>query len=258
MAKQRFRRGVYILPSLFTVGNVFCGFASVIQASLGRYSLAAILIIIAGVLDGLDGRIARFTGTTSEFGKEFDSLADIISFGVAPAFLVFRWVLQPLGRAGWLVAFVYVVCTAMRLARFNIRGATQEKRYFAGLPSPPAAGTAAAVVFAFPDRSGAAWLPALALPMMAGLAVLMVSRFRYRSFKDLNLHARQSYINILLIAMALVGVFLNLRITLLSAGLAYALSGPVFYLWGLPRRFRAGPGAERSGSGEVADGPAAH
>ncbi|MBD3867103.1 MAG: CDP-diacylglycerol--serine O-phosphatidyltransferase [Acidobacteria bacterium] len=255
MPNKRFRRGIYLLPSLFTVGNLFCGFASIVQTSLGRFELAAILIIVSGILDGLDGRIARLTGTTSDFGVEFDSLADIVSFGVAPAFLVFSWVLHPLGRAGWLAAFVFVVCAAMRLARFNIRRNTTEKRYFAGLPSPPAAGLAAAVVFAFPEPAGIAWLPLAALPLMVGLAVLMVSRFRYRSFKDLNLQSRQSYINILLIAAVLIGVFMDPQITLLSAGLLYVLSGPALYLWSLPRRFGKRAAGDRSTEGEVADDP---
>jgi CDP-diacylglycerol--serine O-phosphatidyltransferase len=255
MPNRRFRRGIYLLPSLFTVGNLFCGFASIVQASLGRYTLAAILIIVSGILDGLDGRIARLTGTTSDFGVEFDSLADIVSFGVAPAFLLFGWILHPLGRAGWLAAFLFVVCAAMRLARFNVRRNTSEKRYFAGLPSPAAAGLAAAVVFAFPDPAGLAWLPAAALPLMVGLAVLMVSRFRYRSFKDLNLQSRQSYINILLIAVVLAGVFLDPQKTLLSAGLIYVLSGPVLSLWAVPRRLRRRAAGDRSHNGEVADGP---
>ena len=255
MSNRRFRRGIYLLPSLFTVGNLFCGFASIVQASMGRYALAAVLLIVAGVLDGLDGRIARLTGTTSDFGVEFDSLADIVSFGVAPAFLMFHWILHPLGRVGWLAAFVFVVCAAMRLARFNIRRNTSEKRYFAGLPSPPAAGTAAAVVFAFPEPAGLPWLPVAALPLMVGLAVLMVSRFRYRSFKDLDLHSRQSYINILLIAAVLVGVFMDPQITLLSAGLIYVLSGPVMYLGSLPKRFRQRARRENTGEDEVADGP---
>ena len=252
MPNRRFRRGIYLLPSLFTVGNLFCGFASIVQASMGRYELAAVLIIVSGVLDGLDGRIARLTGTSSEFGVEFDSLADIVSFGVAPAFLVFSWVLHPLGRFGWLAAFLFVVCAAMRLARFNIRRNISEKRYFAGLPSPPAAAMVAAVVFAFPDPSGLPWLPVAAVPLVACLAILMVSRFRYRSFKDLNLQSRQSYINILLIAAILAGVFMDPQKTLLSAALLYVLSGPAQYLWGLPRRFR-----KRTGRGgapdEVAD-----
>jgi CDP-diacylglycerol--serine O-phosphatidyltransferase len=255
MPNKRFRRGIYILPSLFTVGNLFCGFAAVVQASMGRYAVSAVFIIVAGVLDGLDGRIARLTGTTSDFGLEFDSLADIVSFGVAPAFLMFHWVLQPLGRIGWLAAFVFVVCAAMRLARFNIARNRTEKRYFAGLPSPAAAGTAATVAYAFPEPARTEWLPTVALPLVVCLAVLMVSRLRYRSFKDLNLHSRQSYINILLIAAVLVGVLMEPRITLLSAGLLYVLSGPAMYLWGLPARFRKDTGGERNPEGEVADAP---
>ena len=146
----------------------------------------------------------------------------------------------------------------MRLARFNIRRNTSEKRFFAGLPSPPAAGTAAAVVFAFPEPAGLPWLPVAALPLMVGLAVLMVSRFRYRSFKDLDLHSRQSYINILLIAAVLVGVVMKPRITLLSAGLLYVLSGPVLYMWSITVRNRKAVDRDVNSGGEVADGPVPH
>jgi len=133
MAPSReLRRGIYLLPTTFTVANLFCGYASIVLASRGDIAQAAVLIVIAGVLDGLDGRIARVTGTTSEFGLQFDSLADIVSFGVAPAILAYHWALQPFGRLGWLVAFIFVVCAAMRLARFNIQTSRGDKRFFAG------------------------------------------------------------------------------------------------------------------------------
>ena len=134
MPNRRFRRGVYLLPTLFTVGNLFCGFSSVLYASLGKLETAAILIVIAGVLDALDGRIARLTGTTSDFGLEFDSLADLVSFGVAPSYLAFHWALLPLGRLGWLAALIFVVCAAMRLARFNLRTTAGSKKTWSCCP----------------------------------------------------------------------------------------------------------------------------
>ncbi len=136
--QRRFQRGVYLLPSMFTVANMFCGWACIVYAMRGEYATAAPLVAFAMILDTLDGRVARMTGATSDFGVEFDSLADVISFGVAPAVLVFTWGLEPLGRVGWAVAFLYVTATAMRLARFNIQSGG-DKRYFVGLPSPAAA-----------------------------------------------------------------------------------------------------------------------
>ena len=147
------RRGLYILPTLFTLGNLAGGCAAILLTSRGDYFNAALAIVIAGFLDGMDGRVARLAGTDSDFGREFDSLADIVSFGVAPAFLTMQWAMQPLGRFGWSVAFLFIACAATRLARFNIMAVRADARYFAGLPSPPAGGTLAAVVFAFP-RSG--------------------------------------------------------------------------------------------------------
>src|SRR3954449_2111564 len=150
--RYRFRRGVYLLPSLLTMGNMFCGYACVVYSMRGEYETAAPFIGFAIILDMLDGRIARLTGTTSEFGVEFDSMADIISFGVAPAILVFSWGLGPLGRLGWAAGFLFVAAAAMRLARFNIQSAAGgDKRYFVGMPSPAAAGVIAATVYAYPS-----------------------------------------------------------------------------------------------------------
>jgi CDP-diacylglycerol---serine O-phosphatidyltransferase len=146
----QFRRGVYLLPSLFTMANMFCGYACVVFAMRGEFATAAPFIGFAILLDMLDGRVARMTGTTSAFGIEFDSLADVISFGVAPAILVFAWGLQPLGRIGWAAGFLFVAAAAVRLARFNIQSGSQDKRYFVGLPSPAAAAVPASTVFAYP------------------------------------------------------------------------------------------------------------
>jgi CDP-diacylglycerol--serine O-phosphatidyltransferase len=201
--RRRFRRGVYLLPSLFTLGNMFCGYACVVYAMRGEYETAAPFIGFAIVLDMLDGRIARLTGTASDFGVEFDSLADVISFGIAPAVLTFSWGLQPLGRLGWAAGFLFVTAAAMRLARFNIQAASGgDKRYFAGMPSPAAAGVPAATVYAYPwpisDYREA--LPVLALVLVP--AVLMVSTIRFRSFKTIDLQARRPYRVLLLIAAA--------------------------------------------------------
>src|SRR5262245_5685169 len=182
---RRLRRGIYLLPTTFTVGNLFCGFVSLVLSSRGEYSLAALAIILAGILDGLDGRIARLTGTTSEFGVQFDSLADVVSFGIAPAFLAYQWALLPLRRGGWLIAFLYVVCAAMRLARFSLQASPADKRYFAGLPSPSAAGTIACTAFAFPAPSPGRLPAVLVAVLVAIVALLMISRVRYRSFHNL-------------------------------------------------------------------------
>ena len=150
-ARRGVRRGAYLLPSAFTMANMFCGYACIVHAMRSEFHTAAAFIGVAIVLDMLDGRIARMTGTTSAFGLEFDSLADVVSFGVAPAVLSFAWGLQPLGRIGWAAGFLFVAAAAVRLARFNIQsGSHQDKRYFVGMPSPPAAGVPAATVFAFP------------------------------------------------------------------------------------------------------------
>jgi CDP-diacylglycerol--serine O-phosphatidyltransferase len=254
---RHLRRGIYLLPTMFTVANLFCGYSSIVQAARGNFDLAAVLIIIAGILDGLDGRIARLTGTTSDFGLQFDSLADIVSFGLAPALLVYHWALHPFGRFGWLLAFLFVVCAAMRLARFNIQSSRGDKRYFAGLPSPPAAGSLACVVFAFPDASAAGLTLVPAALLTVTLALLMISRFRYRSFKDLDLRNRRSYIYVLPVAAALVAVAVQPRYALLAMAGAYLVSAPVQYAgsW-LRRRGVQSSGRGASGESEVADEPA--
>jgi CDP-diacylglycerol--serine O-phosphatidyltransferase len=184
---RKHRRGVSLLPSILTVGNMFCGYACVLYAMRGRLDTAAPLIGAAMVLDMLDGRIARMTGTTSAFGVEFDSLADVISFGLAPAVLAFAWGLSELGRMGWAAGFIYVTATAMRLARFNIQSVAQpDKRYFVGMPSPPAAGVVAATVYAWPYPLTGQMLASASLALTLVPAALMVSTIRFRSFKNLN------------------------------------------------------------------------
>ncbi|HEY5618146.1 MAG TPA: CDP-diacylglycerol--serine O-phosphatidyltransferase [Vicinamibacterales bacterium] len=193
VAQRRLRHGVYLLPSMFTLANMFCGYACIVYAMRGEFITAAPFIGLAIVVDMLDGRIARMTGTTSAFGIEFDSLADIISFGVAPAILAFSWGLQPLGRLGWAAGFIFVAAAATRLARFNIQAGSHDKRFFVGMPSPAAAGVPAATVYAYPwgFQSYAEALPVLAMVIVP--ALLMVSTIRFRSFKNLDFGVRRSY-----------------------------------------------------------------
>jgi CDP-diacylglycerol--serine O-phosphatidyltransferase len=197
---------VYLLPSLLTLGNLFCGYACIVYTMRGDYETAAPFIGIAFILDGLDGRIARLTGTEGAFGLEFDSLADMISFGLAPAILAYSWGLTPFGRWGWAAGFIFVTAAAMRLARFNIQAGSVDKRYFVGMPSPAAAGVVAATIFAYPaglrETSGAA--PVMALVLVP--AFLMVSRIRFRSFKSIDLQAPRSYTVLLILALAIVPI----------------------------------------------------
>ena len=224
--RRRFRRGVYLLPSMFTMGSMFCGYACIVYAMRGEFVTAAPFIGLAIVIDMLDGRIARMTGTTSAFGVEFDSLADIISFGVAPAILTFAWGLQPLGRLGWAAGFLFVAAAAVRLARFNIQTGSHDKRYFVGMPSPAAAGVPAATVFAYPFglQTYAEALPALAMIIVP--ALLMVSTVRFRSFKNLDLQARRKYPVLLLVALGL--ALLAAHPELVLVVLAYGYLGATF------------------------------
>ena len=255
---RRFRRGIYLLPTLFTVGNIFCGYWSLIHTYRGALETAAVLIIVAAVLDGLDGRIARLTGATSDFGVEFDSLADMVSFGVAPALLAYKWALEPLGRTGWLVAFLFVVCAAMRLARFNLQIGTADRRFFAGLPTPSAAGVLACVVFAAPQPQETRLFAVPVIALVCALGLLMISRLRYYAFKDFDLRNRRSYIHVLPLAGVLVAIAVYPKGTLLLVATAYLLSAPTYYAWSLVRRMRsrrASWSRDASDEPETADEP---
>lgn len=238
--RRGLRRGVSLLPSLFTIANLFCGWACVIYAMRGDLTTAAPFIGIAIVLDMLDGRIARMTGTTSDFGVQLDSLADLISFGMAPAILAFQWGLAPLGRLGWAAGFIFVTAAALRLARFNIQTHT-DKRYFVGMPSPAAAAIPAATVFYFSEglQSYAHALPALAVVIVP--ALLMVSTIRFRSFKSLDLSTKRSYRGLIALAALMAAVASRPHEVLLAMAYAYLASGFV----GLAMsRFRAHRHAE--------------
>lgn len=252
----RVRRGVAILPSLFTTGNLFLGFWSMVLAIHGDLAAAAPLIGGAIVLDLLDGRIARLTGTTSEFGAELDSLADVISFGVAPAVLAYRWALQPLGRAGWLAAFLFVVCGALRLARFNVQRHVVDSRFFVGLPIPMAAAQVAAWVNVAPAALAARPASLGVGALVVVLAFLMVSTLRYRSFKTVDLGARRSYLAVLVIALLFLLVALHPHAVLLVLTSLYWLSAPAAYVFSLLRRRLGPPSVAPTPDGRPAPGPA--
>lgn len=228
---QRFRRGMYLLPSLFTLANLFCGYACVIFATRGEYATAAPFIGIAVVLDMLDGRIARLTGATSDFGREFDSLADVVSFGVAPAVLAYTWGLSAYGRLGWAVGFVFVSAAAIRLARFNIQSvANPDKRYFVGMPSPAAAGVPAATVFAYPYGLND-WYAVLAVPVLLVPALLMVSTIKYRSFKTFDLGRRRPVNGLILAALGITAIATFPQWTLIALAYTYLLSAFIALAW---------------------------
>ncbi len=236
------RRAIYLLPNLFTTGGMFAGFYAIIAAINGRYVDAAMAVFVAALLDGLDGRIARMTNTQSEFGMQYDSLADLVSFGVAPALVMYTWSLENLrvygplaGKAGWAAAFLYAACAAVRLARFNTQVGVVDKRYFIGLASPAAAGVMMAFVWTLADRGFDGLRVAfLALALTVTIAILMVSRVRYWSFKSAG-GPRVSYPWMVM----LIGIFVLLAIypsgVLLAVCGLYMLSGPVMALWSLTR-----------------------
>jgi CDP-diacylglycerol--serine O-phosphatidyltransferase len=239
---QRLSRRLFWLPTLFTVGNLFCGYLSVWRSIQGSFEAAAILIIAAAVLDALDGRVARWTHSTSEFGEEYDSLADLVSFGVAPAVLAYSWGLSDFPRPGWVASFLFVVCGSMRLARFNIQTKIVDKRYFVGLPIPAAAGTIASLVLATPERLvDRFWMGGL-LVLTILLSYLMISTIRYRSFKDHLDFKRPLPLWVLpLIALVLAVIRLWPAIFLLAVALTFAASGPAAKMIGFLRRKRKPP-----------------
>ncbi len=239
-------RGIYLLPNLFTTGGLFAGFYAIIAASAGNYVDACIAVFVAGLLDGLDGRIARLTGTQSEFGTQYDSLADLVSFGMAPALVMYHWSLSALAldgpvwaKVGWSVAFLYAACAALRLARFNTQVGVVDKRWFIGLASPAAAGLMMSFIWTVNVQGyGGGDVRIAALAVTVAAALLMVSRLRYVSFKTLPLADRVPFVAILLA----VGVFVALAIdpprVLLAIAVLYTLSGPTAWLWGRIRRGR--------------------
>ena len=231
------RRGIYLLPNLFTTAALFAGFYAIVQAMNGHFELAAVAIFVAMVLDGLDGRVARLTHTQSAFGAEYDSLSDMVSFGVAPALIAYVWALKGMGKLGWIAAFIYCVGAALRLARFNTQLDVADKRYFQGLPSPAAAALIAGLVWVMNEYgvegSDVKWL-AFGVTLFAGLT--MVSNVRYYSGKDINLRRSVPFIVVFLIAMGFVLIAYSPPEMLFGVVALYALSGYVVSAWTMLRK----------------------
>jgi len=237
------RRGIYLLPNLFTTAALFAGFYAIVQAMNGRYDVSAVAIFIAGFLDGLDGRIARLTRTQSEFGAEYDSLSDMVSFGAAPALVMYEWALKDLGRFGWIAAFVYCAGAALRLARFNVNIGVVDKRFFQGLPSPAAAALVAGFIWLAHDNKipldlyRLNWVAAF-VTVYAG--VTMVSNVPFYSFKDINFRKSVPFWGILSAVLGFLLVSYDPPVVLFLLFCAYGLSGYVLWLIRLRKRTRRG------------------
>ena len=230
--KKSGKKGIYVLPNLFTSASLFCGFYAIIAAIQGRYETAAIAILISCLLDGLDGKIARFTHTTTQFGTEFDSLSDLVAFGVAPAVLVFQWALEPFGRLGWLACFMYLICGALRLARFNVQKETVEAKYFKGLPIPAAASLIASL-FLFMSVSGELQgsRQILVIVLIYILSFLMVSNIDYLSFKEFELKNKKPFSVLVAIILIFVVIAYKPKIMIFFSLAIYVLSGPVITMY---------------------------
>lgn len=256
LPEPRRRRGIYLLPNAFTTASLFCGFYAIVQAMNGRFEQAAIAIFVAAVLDSLDGRVARMTNTQSAFGEQFDSLSDMVSFGAAPALIMYEWSLRGLGRWGWLGAFVYCAGAALRLARFNTNIGVVDKRYFQGLPSPAAAALVVGLIWIVTDLTDTKWItvtpeslawPAWLVTVYAGLT--MVSNVPFYSFKSFNLRRSVPFIVIFGVVMGLVLVSVDPPLVLFSLFVCYGVSGYVLWIW------RRGRGTTTHGRGAQAEPP---
>ncbi len=232
--REGLRKGVYIIPNLFTTGTLFAGFYAIIATMNGQFDIAAWFVLVAGIFDVIDGKVARMTGTTSRFGVEYDSLADLVAFGVAPGVLMYAWALQPFGKLGWLAAFLYVVCGALRLARFNVQANTVESRRFVGLPIPAAASMVAVCVLLFYEMGGTGTIKKLSvLLLIYVLAFLLVSNTPYHSLKDPDLFKRQPFMVLVLAIMGIIVIVAAPEIMLFFLSSAYVASGPI--IWFLSR-----------------------
>ncbi len=235
---ESMRKGIYILPNLFTTGSLFAGFYGIVATTSGDFNTAAIWILVSSIFDGLDGKVARLTGTSTKFGVEYDSLADLVAFGVAPGILMYSWALKPFGRLGWLAAFLFVVCGALRLARFNVQVNTVESKRFVGLPIPAAASMVSATVLLFHRFGWGSYKKLAILILIYSLAFLMVSSFRYYSFKDPELIKRQPFAFLVLAILLLIVIAAEPVAMLFAVFLAYIASGPIGFLMTYPRRRR--------------------
>ena len=232
VAVKKPAKGVYLLPNSFTTASLFAGFYAVVAGMSGNFENAAIAIFISMVLDTLDGRVARLTNTTSKFGAEYDSLADVVAFGVAPALVLFSWSLQSLGNFGWVASFVYVAGGALRLARFNVQLEIADSRYFTGLPIPAAAGVMAGMVWTGVDYGmDGESLSYLVAIVTAALGILMVSNFKYYSFKDLDLKGKVPFMALLAVVLLFAVYSLQPPIMLALTFLGFAVSGPTLWLY---------------------------
>ena len=230
-------RGIYILPNLITAISLFFGFRAIVAVFNGYFHEAAIYILISGVLDGLDGKIARLTGTSSRFGVEFDSMADLIAFGVAPGLLIYVWGLKPYGKLGWVAGFSFVICAALRLARYNIQVSTVESKRFNGLATPAAAGVIATTVLLFYYFGGTGTTKHITIVIMTYiLAFLMVSNVKYYSFKDPTLFKRQPFSLFVAVLLLLILIIAEHEIMLFILAVVYALSGPFEWLLSYGKR----------------------
>lgn len=221
------KRGIHILPSLFTTGNVFCGFYAFVAVLNEQFYFAAWAIVVGMIFDGLDGRIARLTKTTSAFGEQYDSLADIITFGMAPAFLVYAWVLKPFGRLGWMAAFLFLLCAALRLARFNVTRPEVRSQHFIGLPSPAAAVVVASIVIAFEDLFATRMNPFIMVMVVYALAFLMVSNIKYPAFKQFEFKKRVVFSRFLFVILFIYVLATIPKVALFILGITYAVIGPI-------------------------------
>lgn len=230
------RRGIYLLPNLFTTAALFAGFYAIVSGMRGQFETAAIAIFVAGVLDGMDGRVARLTNTQSKFGEQYDSLADMVSFGVAPALVMFSWSLGSFGKLGWAATFIYIACAALRLARFNTQIASSDKNYFTGLASPAAAAVIAGIIWVCADERwvGSAMpsvLPFFSALLTAVVGFLMIVNIRYNSFKGIDLRGRVPFVVMIIIVLAFGLVTVDPPRILLGIAVLYALSGPVLSVY---------------------------
>jgi len=229
---SRMRKGIYVLPNLFTLAALFGGFYAIVMAMNERFDLAAIGVFCAMVLDSLDGRVARMTNTQSAFGEQMDSLSDMVSFGAAPALIAYEWALRPLGRWGWIAAFVYCACAALRLARFNVNTAVVDKRYFQGLPSPAAAALVMGLVWLMTDLevppNDVRWF-VFGLCLASGLT--MVTNVPFYSFKDFSMKKSVPFTVIVAIALTIAVINIHPPVVLFALFVIYGLSGYAIYIW---------------------------
>ncbi len=225
------RRGIYLLPNMLTTAALFFGFYAMIMAMNGRFSAAACMTFIAMLLDGLDGRLARMTNTQSDFGRQYDSLSDLISFGLAPAIIMYQWILQYMGKLGWIVAFVYTTTVALRLARFNVQAVSLDKAFFQGLPSPAAAALISGFIWLGQSRSaGFPFNGPVAILIALSSALLMVSNIRYHSFKQFDLKGRVPLLGIVTVTCVISVIAFDPPLVLFCIALCYAVSGPLLTL----------------------------